>query len=551
MIRTMLVASVRPFRTMPSESGAQRWLPLVLAVLAGAWALRGVKHDDLFGVDPPRHALNGAFVHDAILTGNLTSPLQYGKQYYSRVPALTIPVHPPVFAAIEALFFFVLGVNVFAARLAVALATAFATLMLYRLIWASHKSHAIAVAATVTFLSIEQSRIISGTVLLEFPALVFLICALYCLLDVGTRYSMRSGILFAVVSGIAVWTKQQTVFVGMVPILLFLISRRPRLLMSRTLWVSTALFGVSVLSLLYVMNHVKGAMSNVSNDFSPPNFVTNLGSHFQWFSGSLGLPFAVLTTLSVVYFLLAPRRHEERHESNDIYLSWSLSGLLLFCLFDRFVVHRYMLLIYPPLIVIGYSGLNELSGRLLGAKRSWFAPVAAACVYFAIGFSSPVYHINGPAKAAQIVVRNSPGRVLFCGNRHGSFCFAVRSLDPKLTTVVIRAEKLADFACTSEKVDEFAHKYGASYIVIDPTPNVIDPTPNNEPWMAVVESPSASMLLVKRIPIRSTPTSGLCIDQPNRANTRGHLYVYQFTRPSANPRQVDYDLPGVDVPVRF
>ena len=78
--------------------------PYLLSVLFALLALRGVDADNVISADAARHAMNGAFVHDLIRDGKLTTPVEYGKYYYSHFPALSLPYHPPLFPVVESLF---------------------------------------------------------------------------------------------------------------------------------------------------------------------------------------------------------------------------------------------------------------------------------------------------------------------------------------------------------------------------------------------------------------------------------------------------------------
>lgn len=71
--------------------------------------------------DSPRHALNGVFVMDLIKAMPLDDPTGYAYRYYAQYPALTILFYPPLFYAISAPFYAVLGVSHETALLVVAL----------------------------------------------------------------------------------------------------------------------------------------------------------------------------------------------------------------------------------------------------------------------------------------------------------------------------------------------------------------------------------------------------------------------------------------------
>ena len=83
---------------------------LVLAVVALLFA--GAPHGGAFyWSDAPRHALNGVFVKDLLLDLPLDDPAGYAYRYYAQYPALTILFYPPLFYAISAPFYALLGVS--------------------------------------------------------------------------------------------------------------------------------------------------------------------------------------------------------------------------------------------------------------------------------------------------------------------------------------------------------------------------------------------------------------------------------------------------------
>src|SRR5262249_44256405 len=88
----------------PLTSRTAVWVPYVLALFFAAWSLRDVGKTGVADTDAARHAMNGAFFYDMVRTGHLAHPFQYAKDYYGRLPATSMPYHPPFFPAIEAVF---------------------------------------------------------------------------------------------------------------------------------------------------------------------------------------------------------------------------------------------------------------------------------------------------------------------------------------------------------------------------------------------------------------------------------------------------------------
>jgi 4-amino-4-deoxy-L-arabinose transferase-like glycosyltransferase len=219
--------------------------PLLLATFFGLWSLRGVSGSNIADYDSPTHALNGAFVFDMFRHWKIPHPVEYGYWYYSRLPALSLPYHPPLFPVLEALIFSIFGVSPFSSRLAVAIATSVAVLLMIRLVRKSHGSRLLALMVTASFFALPTVQRLSNTVMLEIPALVFVLAAFLFLVPDEEILQTRRSLWFAIFAAAAVWTKQ-TVFLFLLPFLYVLVSGRcvatsgAQLELLPALWVAVA-----------------------------------------------------------------------------------------------------------------------------------------------------------------------------------------------------------------------------------------------------------------------------------------------------------------------
>src|SRR3954447_13246250 len=104
----------------PSRNRLERLAVAAILVAATAMMLAtSPVGGDFWWQDAPRHALNGAFVLDFVANLPWRDPVAWAEHYYIRYPSLTILFYPPLFYAVEAVFFAVLGVSHFAAPCAV------------------------------------------------------------------------------------------------------------------------------------------------------------------------------------------------------------------------------------------------------------------------------------------------------------------------------------------------------------------------------------------------------------------------------------------------
>ena len=496
------------------------WTPYLLALLFALLSLRGLGSGNIVDTDAARHAMNGAFVHDYLRSGQIAHPIQFGKEYYGRLPALSMPYHPPLFPAIEALFFFVFGVNLLAARLAVALAVGACALLLYRLVESTHHSELLALCTTVTALSLWNSQLVATDVMLEYPAMAFALAALYCLHDRDYGYPLGRALLFALLGAAAVWTKQFAVFLLAVPPLYFVATGRWRLLFARNFWISSALFALAVKALasLSAPFHQTG----VSQVPLAPESIWWVANHNLAYYGQAigrglhGWPglFALAAAVLLIWLVL---RGAWKGLKIELYIAWIVAMVAVLMVVGAHST-RYLFFVCPPVLVAAYAFVLRGSETLLGPARAWRVPAALAAAWFISGWWFHPEFLRGPAEAASVVVQSAPERVLYGGDADGSFIFAVRTLDPQFRTTVIPAEKLPEEVFPAAAFEDFCRRYAINWVVLEDTG-----TPQK--WSELMSGPAPSMRL-ERI---------LALDSSRSRWRRGHIRIYRFTSAAARP----------------
>lgn len=478
--------------------------------------MRGAGDTNLIDNDAARHAMNGVLIHDLVRDVRFTDPIEYARYYYARLPAISLPYHAPLFPLVESLFFFALGVNVLAARLAVATAVAICVVLYYRLVLATHDSLALALVCTVTFFSLPVTQLLASDVMLEFPALVFVLASLH-------SFHRSRGLAFALLAAAAVWTKQ-AVFLGLVPFGYILLAGRWRWLRSRTIWISSAIFGASVIALFGLSLLLRWTgWTGVNQDWPHRGPVEMFLNHWSYYTTAVGRQFGVVPALTIALALtgslLAPRWRQRYLAANDLYLSWFLAVLLVLFLIQGYD-HRYLFFAYPAFIVAGYTVLFHLLSRLISPERIGYVQIAVAGLWLVAHLIPPATLLRGPAEAARILVSAGSPRVLYCGEANGSFIFTVRTLDPRLRTIVVRGDKLPESTFTPENLESFAHRYGIHHLVLERSK---EPAP----WDRFRASPLPSMVLERTIP-----------SVASQKYLNSDLMIYRFTNPSPHPENV-------------
>jgi hypothetical protein len=527
------VAPAQETMVQTRPSAAWSWAPWLLALFFAVWSMRTVGTNNIVDTDAARHAMNGAFVRDLVASGQVTHPIQYGKYYYGHLPALSLPFHPPLFPAIESVFFWIFGVNLFAARLAVALATAASAILLFRLIVGTHQAPWLALCVTSTFCLWREAQVVSADVMLEFPAMAFTLGALTCLKSMIGENGRWRWLLFALLAGCAVWTKQHALFLGAAPFLYAVLVGQWKSLLRWRLWVALVLLGMQVIALSALAIPFRGTgVDQVSIVYDTGNiFVRNVTYYASFLRSTIGLIPTIFLAGAVAAAFFGPGR-----KRNALYLAWGVSAFGLLLLIVPFS-GRYLFFTLPAIILIAYETLARLAGRIVGARYAWCAPAAAALVCSVAGLRTPPVFLRGPAQAADALVDGAPRRVLYCGSTDGNFTFETRARDPRINTIVISGDKLPAAELKPAQFDEFARRYGLNDIVLEQSSRA-------QACDALAAAPTAAMALVREIPLESS--------EPRW--TGGKLKLYRYAAAAADPeRNLKMKIPklGGDVEVRF
>ncbi|HWR50160.1 MAG TPA: glycosyltransferase family 39 protein [Bryobacteraceae bacterium] len=497
-------------------AGVLYLLPWLLALFFALWGLRGIQNGNIIDTDAARHAMNGAFLHDLVRDGEFTRPMQYAKAYYGRYPALSLPYHPPLFPLVESVFFFGFGVNLVTARILVALFVALAAVLLYRLIRRTHGSHLLAFLATATFFWINGSQRVAADVMLEFPSLALAIAALLFLEQLEPRLTLGRALGFAAFAGAAMWTKQNVLFFIALPMLYVVLARRWRLLREVPVWAATAAFGIAVAGVIAVQKLSPFTHNTTWPQTTLPQTVlVNIPYYLQELTEEFGLVATIVVLAGVAFAVFRPRP-----AGNALYAAWAIAGLGLVAVLPP-RDPRYLFFIYPALAVLGYSLLAELGRRLLGARRAWAMPAAAAAAWMLLVAQVPHVYLRGPAEAARVVAAAGPERVLYCGRTNGTFIFSVRSMDGGRHFSVLRGDKLPAEVFAPGAFEAFAHEYGIQQIVLER--NKVE----RRAWDKLFDSPPQGLELVREIALDSS-----------EQNLSGALRVFRFANPSPTPKSM-------------
>jgi 4-amino-4-deoxy-L-arabinose transferase-like glycosyltransferase len=466
--------------------------------------------------------MNGIFLRDMIMQGEIMHPVTFARSYYAHLPALSMPYHPPMFPMIEAGFYTIFGVHVLSARLAVAFSLGMAAMGLFLLVWRTHNSTVLAVSSTITFLCLPESLWVGSDVMLEFPALALAIWSLYCLLPVQERFPLWRAVVFALVAGASVWTKHFTVFLGVALVLYLLLSGRRRLLLRAGPWVSVAIFYSLVASLAWISTLVHGAgVDQAIPKAKLPIYlaywrllVRNTAFYVTEYYNVTGPAGMILIAAIIAAILLGLYKRKQE----AIYVSWAITSLAVVLLLRPYAT-RYLFFTYPAIIVLGYVGLSRIMERFTVRTRYVKATAFVVTALAVVQYPYRTLYLLGPDEAARILAQMDAKRILYCGGTDGNFILNYRINHAGLDTAIITGEKLPVSTFTPEHFEQFAHDYGVQYVVLETASG------KREHWASLVAAPPEKLVLERQIALSSST---------ERWN--GELRIYRYTDPSPQPK---------------
>jgi 4-amino-4-deoxy-L-arabinose transferase-like glycosyltransferase len=481
-----------------------------LALLAAACVALFVtapKHGEFAWSEAPRNALNGVFILDFLRELPLSDPVGWAQAYYYRYPALTIGVYPPLFHSVLAAFYLVFGVSH---------ATAIACVSVFAFVFAAGTfalartaaSSAVAFATALFVLAAPEVFSWSQQVMLETPMLAFAVWAAYFL----NRY-MESDrpIDLAVAAALmlaSIYTKQFALIIAAALSLALLASKGWGLFTRRHVWITGAavLVGLAPLAVMQAVLGRANVMAATLTDRPPDGSF----SPFTWYAEHLddivGLPILALGIAGIAAALARRAWRPPRRLALLLALWFAVGYVGLTALPNK--EPRYGLLLAIP---IAFAAAYFL-GAVLPRGWRFAAPGVVAGAAFAWTLAEPsTTWITGYREAAEAIARVVPpnGRVLFAGNRDGSFIFNVRSEARRPDIMVVRADKLfLDIPVlpsrglnprevSAERIRTMLRDLGIGYVVT--VPNVWAETRVMEDFARVLDEPPFEE--IARIPV--------------------------------------------------
>jgi len=466
---------------------------LLLALIALTLLLYGrdIAHSAGVAGDAGHHLINGIFIFDALRDPGraMSDPLQYAFDYYRHFPAVNIGYYPPGFAVIEGLLMTLFGASAATGQLAVLLMAIVMTCFSFA--WFRLRfDRWWAAGATALLMSTPILVHWGRDILLEIPALAFMIGSVWAFerLLRSDRPPWRAALLWALLTSLALWTKQQSLIVVGIFALSMLAARQWRKLLQPPVLVAGTVIAIAAGSLIAVTILLGG--DAVAHTVGPEggSIASRLtADHWLFYLRALPQivtwPILILAALGLISVF---RRRE-------IFIAPALAWIIVFYVMHSYFVARdvrYGCFWLPPfclLAVVALRNLPALPRSSTGAQRRWTpsgalmtALVLASCVR-ATQLDAPRLPTAYAQLAGDLADRAPPFNCLtFLPERPGLLASSYRvAVEPRRTRGqdiysfghIIRAEQaLADWPARwpdGRAVVNTLEHWNVKYIVVD------------------------------------------------------------------------------------
>jgi hypothetical protein len=501
--------SVKPnlVQNCASYSRSSPWLraisklvrpPAIILIVLGLLLSRGITQGEpFFSNDETRHVMNGVFIRD-LLVDRPNHPFQYTYEYYAKYPAIAIPHWPPFFTIVEAFFFLVFGISVWASRLAILSFALLGSYYWYQ-IAERHGPRSRALLSAFIFCLLPPVMIFESVTMLEIPQVALCLGAIYYWLRWVEDERARDLCALAGFATAAMLTYPASIFLALFLGLDFLLERRFRLLRNWRVWValvaSLAIVSAWYLFSFHTVTH--GYQQATGHGFQHLLRTRSDSYYLRTLPGQLGPVLLVLACIGIGW---AVRREARRYR---FLLLWVASAYLCFTLIAE-KAPRHIMIWLPPLVYFSLLGVEVLLPR-----RRWFwLAYATLGLYFLVGallFHRP--QLTGMEPVAQFVLAQPESDVLYYqGRLDGDFVFRVRQLDPQKRHLIARDKQVEvsnisysrrQVLQTPDQILNFFQTWGVRYAVIEN----VDPYPELELVRRVLQSDQFE--LIRAFPIQA------------------------------------------------
>jgi Dolichyl-phosphate-mannose-protein mannosyltransferase len=428
--------------TRPALAGPQAAIAGILVIVTAALLATSPAGYDFINPDASRHAMNGAFVLDAIRAFPWRDPVGYAVSYYLRYPALSIGFYPPLFYLAEAAVYSLLGVSHFAALVTVAafaLLLAAASYRVARLLlprWT-------ALGATLLFMGAPEVALWSRQVMLDIPAHALLMTGIFFFARYLLSGRPRDIWFSAMVLVAASYIKFTACFIVLPMAAALVAGKGPGALFERQLLkAAVAAFVLMIPEFLLVYRFSGINLDNVGGRVAgePAASLERWAFYFYRLPEQLGW-LTVILAIPGAFFLYRRAKMAGGIGLSALFIAWTALGYLTF---SAIRVHesRHDLMIVFPIVLAAICTLKAVCE----ARAASFTPLLALALGAGMlvwSLATPVPRAGGFAAIAAGIEEAAPPNAVVLSSmyRDGNLIFALRARGKRPDLSILRANK--------------------------------------------------------------------------------------------------------------
>lgn len=152
--------------------------PLVLVLIlvaAAVVSLVGLDQSGTLWPDDARYLNGAAMIHDWLLSGQWTNPLDFAMRHYAKYPGFSIPYHPPAYPGLLGVWFLVTGISYESARVFISCCLMLGAFATYRIVRHIGGGWVPALMASLFFILLPELAKWSRSTMSDIPALTFIL----------------------------------------------------------------------------------------------------------------------------------------------------------------------------------------------------------------------------------------------------------------------------------------------------------------------------------------------------------------------------------------
>jgi Dolichyl-phosphate-mannose-protein mannosyltransferase len=400
-------------------------LILLAAVLALQWRAASVMLGGSLGADQAKHFTSGVMVFDYLRTGLGSNPMRFAEDFEVHYPLISIGHWPPMYYAVQGVFYFIAGPFIRSAQVLSVLIAAGLALLIFRILRV-HVGNRIALIAATCFLAAPLMQTAAWQVMSDLLTGLFLYLSILAFAELlDDPGDLKAAIGFVAWAVAAILTKGSAGALGPFVLLAPLLARRQRFFRSRCFL--GALFVVALLgsSFYLIVAHTGiGYPTRLSHYLN-----VGLEHRMSALMQVLGFAPVFLIGLSAVGAIDAFDARWRRGDKSAwttlslVATAWIASQLLFLLVLPMTFEPRVMLPALAPAVVLLARFLQSLQDRMWQRKPLFAVaiPVIFGAVVVASASAIPLQRLDGYREAANamdyprdgalilVATNNSPG----------------------------------------------------------------------------------------------------------------------------------------------